>query len=146
MVDDILIGNCFASESELAVLASVDTSRTTMRIELEPDATDIERELVFDRDHANRGDASAYMLALLLGGARVPRPLGGPSRVRQALCHPRRRPRGERQLAHYRGELEVVLQDMENDGTRNLVAGALRGAVPARLHQVAEFPFGFVRP
>ncbi len=146
LVDDILIGNCFASESELAVLASVDTSRTTMRIELEPDATDIERELVFDRDHANRGDASAYMLRSSWARSEfrdrsvAPRACAKPVFTRGDVLAV------NDNMAHYRGELEVVLQDMENDGTRNLV-----GRVPSEelflLDYVkAEFPFGFVRP
>lgn len=145
LIDDILIGNCFASESELAAMASVDTSRTTMRIEVEPDATDIERELVFERDHANRGDASAYMLRSswsrfeFRNRSVVPR-----------VCDKRVFTRGDvlavnDNMAHYRGELEVVLQDMDNDGTRNLV-----GHIPTEEQFLldyikAEFPFGFVR-
>ena len=146
LVDDILIGNSFASEEELAAMAAVDTSRTTMRIELEADATDVERELVFDRDHTNRGDASAYMLRSSWHRGEF-RDRSVPARV----CDKAVFTRGDvvavnDNMAHYRGELEVVLQDMVNDGTRNLV-----GHIPAEelflLDYIKpEYPFGFVRP
>ena len=146
LVDDILIGNSFASEEELAAMAAVDTSRTTMRIELEADASDVERELVFDRDHTNRGDASAYMLRSSWHRTEF-RDRSVPARA----CDKAVFTRGDvvavnDNMAHYRGELEVVLQDMVNDGTRNLV-----GHVPAEelflLDYIKpEHPFGFVRP
>lgn len=143
-VDDILIGNCFASKEELAAMAGVDTTKVTMRIELDGAISPAEREVVFDFPHFTRGDASAYMLR-----SSMPRfsfaERSIPARAVDAPVFKR----GDVMvvndaMAHYRGELEVALKDMENDGTRNLV-----GRVPAEerflLDYVApEHAFGFI--
>ena len=146
LVDDILVGNCFASEGELAAMAAVDKSRTTMRVEFEPGVSDVERSIVFDFDHATRGDASAYMLRSSWHRGEFRNRSVAPRVCDKAVFG-----RGDvlivnDNMAHYRGELEVALRDMANDGTRNLV-----GHVPAEelflLDYIKpEYPFGFVRP
>ncbi len=146
LIDDVIVGNCFASEDELAALAAVDTTRVTMRIDTVPDITDAEREVIWDFDHTTRGDASAYMLRsswprlAFKERSIVPRTWDDPMFHRGDVLVP------NDNMAHYRGELEVALRDFENDGTRNLV-----GRIPAEelflLDYIApEHPFGFVRP
>ena len=62
LIDDVIIGNAYASEEELAAMAAVDTSRVTVRVELEPGATEAEREVLWGFDHTERPDSSAYLL------------------------------------------------------------------------------------
>lgn len=146
VVDDVLIGNAFASDDELDAMAAVDLSRVTMRLDAEEGMSETERAIVWDFAHTERPDSSAYMLRssfprLDYGKCAIP--------ARDAGCDTFHR--GDvlvvnDNLAHYRGELHIALRDMPNDGTRNLV-----GRVPASelflldyIH--AEHPFGFVRP
>ncbi|OUP08450.1 MupG family TIM beta-alpha barrel fold protein [Collinsella sp. An2] len=146
LVDDVIVGNCFASDDELAALAAVDTTRVTMRIDLVPDVTDIEREVIWGFDHTTRGDASAYMLRSSWSRLAFKERSIAPRPWPDTVFH-----RGDvlipnDNMAHYRGELEVALRDFENDGTRNVV-----GRIPAEelflLDYIApEHPFGFIRP
>lgn len=145
LIDDVIVGNAFASEEELAAMAAVDTTRVTMRVDFEPGATEDEREVLWGFSHTERPDSSAYMLRSSWPRMSY-RERAIPAREAQTdVFH-----RGDvlvvnDNLAHYRGELHVALRDMENDGTRNLV-----GRIPAEelflLDYIKpEHPFGFVR-
>ena len=126
-------------------MAAVDTSRVTVRVDLEPGVTEAERELVWGFDHTERPDSSAYLLR-----SSWPRTSFRDRQIpaRDAGCDVFRP--GDvlvvnDNLAHYRGELHVALREMPNDGTRNLV-----GRIPAEelflLGYIRpEHPFGFVR-
>ena len=145
LIDDVIIGNAYASEEELAAMAAVDTSRVTVRVELEPGSTEAEREVLWGFDHTERPDSSAYLLRsswqrMSFRDRQIP--------ARDAGCDTFRR--GDvlvvnDNLTHYRGELHVALREMPNDGTRNLV-----GRIPAEelflLDYIRpEHPVGFVR-
>lgn len=96
--------------------------RTMLRVDLEEGATELEREVLAYDNHADMGDGTEYMLRsrmlrmIYRGRAFTPR------QVEQEAFH-----RGDvvvvnDNLKHYAGEVQVVLKDMVNDGTRNLVA------------------------
>lgn len=144
-VDDIIIGNCPASEEELAAAAAVDCTRVTFRVDLEPGATEVESGALWDHVHTTRGDASAYMLRsswprLAYRDTPIPARASG-----KAVFT-----RGDvlvvnDNMARYRGEVEVALRDIPDDGTRNLVA-----TIPAEErflldYVLPEHPFGFIR-
>lgn len=143
-IDDILIGNCFATEDELKAMAHVDQNRITMKIDVCDGATEQEKHILSGYRHFARGDASAYMIR-----SSLPR-----LDCRDvAIAHrPESKPfftRGDvvvvnDNLKHYRGELEIVLQDMPNDGERNLV-----GVIPEEERILLDFvkpeyEFGFI--
>lgn len=144
LIDDIIIGNAFASAEELAAMAAVDMTRTTMRLVLDEGATEEELRVVYGYDHTERPDSSAYMLRSSWPRMDF-RETSIPARTAPETFH-----RGDvlvvnDNLAHYRGELHVALRDMPNDGTRNLV-----GRIPAEelflLDYIgSEHPFAFVR-
>ena len=145
LVDDVLIGNAFASEAELAALAAVDTSRVTVRVEPVEGISELESEIAYNFSHAERGDASAYMIR-----SSMPRmAYKGKGIAPRAYDEPVFR-RGDvmvvnDNMAHYRAELEIARMDMVNDGTRNLV-----GRIPAEElflidYIKPEHPFGLIR-
>lgn len=145
LVDDVLIGNCFASDVELAQMASVDTTRVTFGIVLDEDASGEERRSLWGFDHITRTDASDYLLR-----SSIPR-----EAYRQTDIPARPVPGGLLQrgdvmivndnLAHYRGEVQIALRDIPDDGTRNLV-GRIPGQELFLLDYVLpEHPFGFIR-
>ena len=120
LVDDVLIANCFPSQAELESLAQIDPGVLTLRVELEGTPGDVEEQILFHHAHEVRGDRNAY-------SARST----SPRRTFKTASIP---PRNTRDLKRgdivivnetydrYKGELHVVLQDMPNDGKKNVVA------------------------
>lgn len=147
---DIFFGNAYASEAELAAvqeaLAPVQPRYTTgavrealesseyfdasmlvssqKKVRVEPlyDLMPVEREILFDFfPHVDMGDSSEWIWR-----TRIPRMF-----YQDKTIAPRRYPldyfqRGDVVLVndnykHYAGEVQVVLQPIKNDGTRNLI-------------------------
>lgn len=144
LIDDIIIGNCFATEDELCAMAQVDKSRITMKMNLADGVTDLEKSIVSQYRHFNRVDASDYMIRSSLPRLSC-REVSIPPRVENRSHFTR----GDvlvvnDNLAHYRGELEVVLQDIPNDGQRNRI-GTITKAEQILLHMILpEYEFGFI--
>ena len=121
MIDDILIGNAIADEAELKAMSEVDLTKTTIGIEVEEGICEEERHILFDLEHAGRTDHSDFYIRCSL-----PRSEYTKKSIPQRLCDKKTFVRGDvvvvnDELAHYRGECEIILQEIENDGTRNLV-------------------------
>lgn len=146
---DIFFGNAYATDEELAEVAAalapvephflseehratveeifryMDTSGTkAVRVCMEPlfDLTDVERKILFEfYPHYDHGDSSEWIWR-----SRLPRVTFADSAI-----PPRRYPlpqfqRGDVVMVndnykHYAGEVQVVLEPIDNDGTRNLV-------------------------
>lgn len=122
MIDDIIIGNAFASEEELAKAAEAFNSPfPTLGIKFEQDVLPIERTICLKEPHLYRGDASEYLL-------RDTKPrvvysdkeIAAQANVRTAFDY------GDvvvvnDKYSRYKGEMQVVLLPFENDGRRNLV-------------------------
>lgn len=121
MVDDILIGNAFASEEELKAMANVDLTKTTIKLDLVEDITEEEKKVLFNYVHVGRNDSSEYMIR-----SSFPRLDYKETNIPCRNVHKEYFTRGDvvivnDNLAHYRGECEVILKDIKNDGERNLV-------------------------
>lgn len=147
-VDDIVIGNAFASEAELAALSEVAQPPKSLedsqiykeilaygpqrpvfgptkrlRVIAEPDITPIERETLFELvPQLDNGDSSEWIWRSRSGRLiNSDRPI------------PPRRTEGDMfpvgsvvvvndEYPHYSGELQIVREPIVNDGKRNLVA------------------------
>ncbi len=55
-VDDVLIGNAYASETELAAVAKVNRYQPELTVVLAPQASTLERQIVLKTQHERRGD------------------------------------------------------------------------------------------
>lgn len=146
-IDDIIIGNCFATEEELAALSKVDLTKTTFRIELEDGLSEEELDVIFNFPHVGRTDAPDYMHRSSLPRIKymVPertikaRPYDGKCFHRGDIVVV------NENLKHYCGELQVVLKDMPYDGERNLV-----GRIPQNELMILDLvpeniPFAFIK-
>lgn len=148
---DVFFGNAYASEEELAAVAEalapvephythpsiepafvnsvfvdyryVMANQRKVRVEPLYDLSDVEREILFDFfPHFDMGDSSEWIWR-----TRMPRMY-----YQDKAIVPRRYPeawfqRGDvvivnENYKHYAGEVQVVLEPIVNDGTRNLVA------------------------
>lgn len=119
LIDDVILANAFASESELISLGGLDKDLLTLNIELTEGIPDIEKSIILDELHFNRGDVSEYMIR------------STQSRVKYSTHHfelfnapPIKR--GDIMIdsslyERYAGELQIALKDMENSGKTNVV-------------------------
>ena len=118
-IDDVIIANSFASEEELKALSELNKEMLEFTVELNPEIRDIEKTIVLDEFHYNRGDNSEYM-------ARSTQ-----SRVKyKGTSFPAYNTpdikRGDILIdsdlySRYAGELQVALKDMKNYGKTNVV-------------------------
>lgn len=124
VVDDILIANCYASEEELKTVSLIHPGKLTIKIELEPGVSDVEKEIIFEYPHFVRGDMSEYMARSTM--CRID--------YKDASIKPEKTPkvlhRGDvcilnENYGRYKGELHIILKDMPNDGNINLVGRVL---------------------
>ena len=143
-IDEILIGNAFASEKEFEAIDKVmkeafihiplnpsfgsmadfiphgDIKRIPFSIKLEEGITDLEKEILFQfSTHSDMGDCLNYMLR-----SRWTRVIYKGIPVRP--CNKTHYTRGDvvivnDNLAHYRAEIQIVLKDIPVDGQRNLL-------------------------
>lgn len=146
LVDDVLVGNCFASQEELELMAAVDTTRVTFSVDLDEGVGDEEVRALWGFDHATRTDASDYLLRssmprLSYRDRNIPARAvpGGMLRRGDVMVVNDR-------LARYRGEVQVALRDIPDDGTRNRVGRIPQQELFLLECVLPEHPFGFIRP
>lgn len=122
-IDDIMIGNYPASDEELEALAKVQDHAITMRVEEVDGISEIERNILYDFvPHCDRPDYSTFLLRSSWV-KHAYKDISIPPRA----CRKEMFTKGDilvvnDNLAHYRGELEVVLTQIPNDGERNFIA------------------------
>lgn len=140
-VDDIIIGNYPASDAELEALSKINFQATELRVEEVPEITDNEKYIMYDlAPHWDRYDHSSFMLRSSFprlqfkenvtvqdSGFANKDTTARDKSIPHHDCGKKVFTRGDvlvvnDNLKHYRGELEICLTDMVNDGERNLIA------------------------
>lgn len=120
MIDDILIGNAYASEEELKAMSEVDMTKTTVTVNTVEGLNETELRVLREYHHAGRTDASEFLIR-----SSMPRLSCKDASIPHRDCGQDMFHRGDvvivnDNLGHYRGEVEVILKDIPNDGERNL--------------------------
>lgn len=121
LIDDVIIGNAYATDEELEALGTINLNATEVKIELEEGVTEEEMKAVFENAHANRGDYPSQMIRssftrFLYKETEIPhRKTDKPMFTRGDVCVI------NDNLKHYRGEVQIILEDIPNDGERNLI-------------------------
>ncbi|MFV0558347.1 MAG: DUF871 domain-containing protein [Enterococcus sp.] len=120
LIDDITIGNAYASESELKAMAEAFQSPyPTLKVDVAEDITEDERICLFDNLHSYRGDRSAYILRSTM--TRV---------YYKDKAFPAHNTRDmtpgdvlidNAGYGQYKGETQIALKAMKNDGRVNVV-------------------------
>lgn len=120
-VNDIIISNCYPTEEELIALGSMRRDMVTFDITLNEKTPEIERKILFEEMHFNRGDFSDNLIR------------STQSRVKYKghnftlFNAPEIIKKGDvviesSEYGHYAGELQIALKDMVNSGKSNVVA------------------------
>jgi len=120
LIDDIIIGNAFASEEELKAAADAFfATQPVVKVILNPETTDIERKIVLDELHSYRGDKSSYLLRSTMTRVKYADedfPAHNTHDITRGdilVCN--------NNLGRYNGELDIALLDMKNSGRVNIV-------------------------
>lgn len=119
-INDIIISNCYPTDEELEYIGSMRKDMVTFDITLNENTPEIERKILFEEMHFNRGDVSDNFLR------------STQSRVKYkghyfALFNaPEIIKRGDviiesSEYGHYAGEVQIALNDMVNSGKSNVV-------------------------
>ncbi|MBZ9622245.1 MupG family TIM beta-alpha barrel fold protein [Clostridium sp. FP2] len=142
VIDDIIIGNAFASEEELQKLSRINKDMLQFTVELQDHIPRLERKIVLEEFHFNRGDVSEYV-------ARSTQ-----SRVKYKDCEfpPFNTPdikRGDVLIesslyTRYAGELQIALKDMKNSGKTNVVGKIAKEEIFLLEYLEPWMKFGFV--
>lgn len=121
VVDDIIIGNMFASEEELKAISSLP-SYPIFKVKVAKTLSDTESKIIFDVDHIFRGDYSDQLIRSSMPRITYKGQKIAPENLVETfslgdICIP------NDNYEHYRGELQIVTDDIPNNHKRrNLVA------------------------
>ncbi len=119
-IDDVIISNCYASEEEFQAIEKLPLNLVSFGIEFAEGIGDVEKSIVLDELHFNRGDVSSYLIR------------STQSRVKYKGHHfelfnaPEMIRKGDVVIesslyGSYAGELQIARQDMVNSGWSNVV-------------------------
>lgn len=119
LIDDIIIANSFATEAELKALSEIPPYQLTLDCELDPATPDLEKTIVLEEFHFNRGDVSDFVIRSTQSRVKykghqfvpfnTPHMQKGDIIIETSL------------YAHYAGELQLARLSMENSGKSNVV-------------------------
>ena len=120
LIDDVIIANAFACEDELKALSELNKEMLEFNVELVEGIRDLEKKIVLEEFHFNRGDSSEYMARSTQSRVKYK----GESFPPYNLVDIKR---GDILIdtdlyTRYAGELQVALKDMKNTGKTNVVA------------------------
>lgn len=119
-INDIIIGNAYASETELKEMSEAFNSLYPV-IKVSPisDITPLEHAIVFNNQHTYRGDRSEYIIRsseMRMKYAKEDIPVHNASDIKRGNVLIDNNDYGQ-----YKAEVEIALQSMPNDGRANVV-------------------------
>lgn len=120
-VEDVFIGNAYASEEELKVMSEVNPDKITLRIDLADNVSDYEKHIIFDSLHLRRSDCNDLIVR-----SSMPRTEAKNHSIKAIDSDKEYYEVGDvlivnDNLAYYRGELEIVTKAIKNTHDRNIV-------------------------
>ncbi|MGL5541513.1 MAG: DUF871 domain-containing protein [Erysipelotrichaceae bacterium] len=143
MVDDVIISNCFPAEEEMIALGKLNPSLLTFKMEEAYELSAVEKAIIYEFNHHVRGDMSDYMARstfprITYASADIP-----PRNTRDLK-------RGDvvvlnNGYGRYKGELHIIMQDMPNEGNKNVV-GTLSAQEQILMEFIEPFrPFAIIK-
>lgn len=143
MIDDILIGNAYASDEELEACAKIALGKLQFKVDLDVELSEVEAQIIYDHYHFVRGDMSAYMARSTMPRLTYANEVILPKNTVDLE-------RGDVVILNdaygrYKGELHIVLEPMPNEGNRNKI-----GHIPNSEMMLLDYikpwrPFAFIK-
>lgn len=129
-VDDVIVGNAYASEEELKSIASAfKAPEPFLQVNFGSKMNETERKIALDEIQLYRGDASAYLLRSTMSRIKYKNE-SIPAHDQNGKFQ-----RGDviivnDDYARYKGELQIALCEFPNDGKRNVVGRLTESDLP----------------
>ena len=118
-VDDIIVANCFATEEELKSLSELNKEKLTFTVEFNEFARDLDKKIVLEEYHYNRGDVSEYMIRSTQSRVKYKNesfpPVNTPNIQKGDILI------DSDLYTRYAGELQIALKEMKNEGKTNVI-------------------------
>lgn len=120
LIDDVIIGNAFASEADLKAAGDAfKLGRPRLRVVTANDLSQAEQAVLFNQEQMYRGDKSDYVLRSSMTRV-IYKDEDFPAKHTNAIK------RGDllidnNEFGQYKGELQIALRDLPNDGRINVV-------------------------
>ncbi|MDN6626002.1 MAG: MupG family TIM beta-alpha barrel fold protein [Pisciglobus halotolerans] len=129
LIDDVIIANAFASEEELKALSQINPYQLTLRCELEAAIPELEKTIILDECHFNRGDVSDYVIRSTQSRVKYS------DKEFPVFNTPEHIERGDIIIesslyTRYAGELQVALLPMKNSGKSNVAGHIAEDEIP----------------
>ncbi|MGE7918395.1 DUF871 domain-containing protein [Viridibacillus sp. NPDC093762] len=120
LIDDLIIGNMYATEEELQALGKLNRQKLELDIVPSAENSEVENKIIFEEPHFNRGDVSEYVIRSTQSRVKYKA-----EQFRQHDVFDIRT--GDVTIdndedTRYKGELQLVLKDIPNSGSTNIVA------------------------
>ncbi len=124
LVDDIIIANAFASEEELKSISEIGDI-IALDIKFDKSATNLEKEIVLNENHLNRGDTSDYLIRSTQSRIKYKNENFEPLNTKKEIARGSIVV-GNNNFGQYKGELHLVKKDhLDIEGRKNNVAKIL---------------------
>lgn len=121
LVDDIIIANAFASEEELKAISEID-SIIPLDIKFDKSATELDKKIVLEELHFNRGDTSDYLIRSTQPRVKYKNEQFKPANTNKKISKGFITI-GNNNFGQYKGELHLVKMDHSDEKLRkNIVA------------------------
>ncbi|MDF2674864.1 MAG: hypothetical protein K0R09_3132 [Clostridiales bacterium] len=142
LIDDVIIANSFASEDELRTLSKINKGMLEFKVNLVDDIPELERKIVLEEPHFNRGDISEYVARstqsrVKYNGHDFP-PFYTPDIKRGDILI------DSSLYTRYAGELQIALKDMRNSGKTNVVGRIVEDELFLLDYLEPWMKFGFI--
>lgn len=124
LIDDIIIGNMFASEEELKSMSELDASLPTFTIELN-EISELESKIIFNHEHFVRGDINDYMLRSTMPRvtykAEPNKPTNTSSIIERGAVVI-----GNDDFGQYKNELQIITKEIKDEKLARNIVGYIK--------------------
>lgn len=114
MIDDVIIGNAYATEEELAKLAEVDRYQLVLGTEFEEKTSELERKIALETQHVRRGDSNDLVIRSSMPRVTY-RDCANPEHDNHVMFRRGDVLIGNDNFGVYKNELQIALNDHEDE-------------------------------
>ncbi|MDN6140338.1 MAG: MupG family TIM beta-alpha barrel fold protein [Tetragenococcus koreensis] len=136
LIDDIVIGNAFASDEELRQVAKINQDQVEFSIDINDEMNETEK-FVLASQHFNRGDINSYSIRSTFVKLQV-KDQTIPPRNTVDVLYPGDVTIGNDRFGQYKGELNIVKKEMRNINHYKNVVG--------KITKENQFLIGYITP